>query len=1597
MAIPFKKYGYSMNPITDEIKTPQVFLVNKQLKKIGELYPIENLSVSIHEVNQPDEVSFTYYKETNDRKSPYFDQFDDLSVIQVGDFGFFECSISKNQNTSIVKSVTAQSLGYSELSQILHTLEVNTDDDMNRGDYNEEYPTVFYRNIPIDSDEEQAKKLKESSLLHRILTAAPHYKIGDVSPTLKYVQRTFSWSDRDIISILHDIEQEVTCIFDIQVRIGEDGNVERIINAYDMQYCERCWKEAQKSGTTATSNTSTFRNIINGICQNCNESAHVVDIGCESGIYISTDNLSDDISICGDKDSIKNCFRITGGDDLMTNTVQGLNLSASGKIMAFSDFQKKMMSKELIAKLEQYADDYNTNIGSYEKLLETEYNAYDIRLYLQSGKMPDIEKEIKTTDEALYFVLDHIYKYFNNQFYISSYDNYYKYPSSSAKTSISNLFTTFMPEGFSMTIDKSDNEDDIPEKDYDSNHIYRWYGTIKFYNTGNRDDSYTLHITKSEGTYITSGTSTEKYLSGDTAEQNLVDNFIVQFYFADQSQQEYKKYIEQYSAYLLSTVDLSYENERKKEWEKYGYNLLKSYADGYQKCIETIDDLLRTTEKDSEQYTILMDTRSNYVEIQNDILLQMNVLEDQIFAVCSYLGGDYDDDYLNDKGEISYSFKYYKGENKASIQEIFEHMISSVYAGGYDTNQTVYTPNEFIGTKPCLCLKCNSTNVAVSAEGNICRNPGCGAAGDDIYTYCDIMKNISDSYEQHEGQTLVKLRSQYQDKFETRTYFGDTLYTELLSHIREDIYDNSNFTSDRLSNAQIIQQAKELKAKAEQELAKACTPQYEITTPLSSIVAQKSFMYQGILVNDDYSQFKINNYVRVKIDNDLYKMRITSINLQFPVTDKIDVTFSNVTNCKTNTAMSVKEILDHASSMATSYDYVAAQADKGAVANDQFVQIKNEGLNASLMNVINSRDQDVVIDSHGILLRKKIPETGEYSQYQTKLIDRNIVMTDDNWNTPKLAIGLGMYNGALQYGVWADVICGDLLAGNQLKIYGGGDGTADNATVIIDGKGITLDGGAITWINKGVTDTIEVYYAVSSSNTTHPAESSTEWNKIFTGTLNNNYLWSKTVAIDTVGKKTITYNCLGNSPDGIKTTKKQYYLSISETSATGGSWTDYQPTWAGSGYVWTRTYIEYISGKTEIVGLVYDSGLTKSLRDFSTFKSNVDTALGKSIPTTEIGSDYVISPKIGGGYLYIASGDYSVEIDPNHKAGNNTLDNWLFVIRNKNVNGNDSVVMGVNTDGDGYFNGEIYSTSGNFGGWQIDNGRIYSTDKSKKLSTILYAEGRLYINSEVTDIVKEGSIYIQNKKLGSYLNISSSLITLDDDYTYSGDTSLLDISINNPTTNSPRFYINSRMKTYIGNCEHLNMSGEITLPNNNYIRTYKPGSSNKTALIGWSNGDNIWIGYWNNSPVYAPNSIYLNARNIYYTGNAPHATSSDKRIKSDIDYIEKAKEFILNLEPKQYKLADSTSNRKHMGFIAQDVEKVMLKTIGDTGLVVKQTFNEDVPINFDDDNTYTYALRYEEFIAPIVATIQSQHIDINELKEIVANQTNIINKLKNKI
>ena len=103
---------------------------------------------------------------------------------------------------------------------------------------------------------------------------------------------------------------------------------------------------------------------------------------------------------------------------------------------------------------------------------------------------------------------------------------------------------------------------------------------------------------------------------------------------------------------------------------------------------------------------------------------------------------------------------------------------------------------------------------------------------------------------------------------------------------------------------------------------------------------------------------------------------------------------------------------------------------------------------------------------------------------------------------------------------------------------------------------------------------------------------------------------------------------------------------------------------------------------------------------------------------------------------------------------------------------------------------------------------------------------------------------------------------------------------------------------------------------------------------------------------------------------------SDKNKKNSIKDIDHKYQLLFdNLKPVSYKYNNGTSDRTHIGFIAQDVEEALKIAAIDTkdfaGFVIKNK----------DTNTPLYTLRYEEFIALNTNEIQKLKQRVKELED----------------
>ena len=68
-----------------------------------------------------------------------------------------------------------------------------------------------------------------------------------------------------------------------------------------------------------------YRGEFTGSCPKCKSTNINEGYGVDTSIFISSDECGADIQFTTDTDSVKNCFKLEAGDDLMTATIRNCN------------------------------------------------------------------------------------------------------------------------------------------------------------------------------------------------------------------------------------------------------------------------------------------------------------------------------------------------------------------------------------------------------------------------------------------------------------------------------------------------------------------------------------------------------------------------------------------------------------------------------------------------------------------------------------------------------------------------------------------------------------------------------------------------------------------------------------------------------------------------------------------------------------------------------------------------------------------------------------------------------------------------------------------------------------------------------------------------------------------------------------------------------------------------------------------------------------------------------------------------------------------------------------------------------------------------
>lgn len=339
-----------------------------------------------------------------------------------------------------------------------------------------------------------------------------------------------------------------------------------------------------------------------------------------------------------------------------------------------------------------------------------------------------------------------------------------------------------------------------------------------------------------------------------------------------------------------------------------------------------------------------------------------------------------------------------------------------------------------------------------------------------------------------------------------------------------------------------------------------------------------------------------------------------------------------------------------------------------------------------------------------------------------------------------------------------------------------------------------------------------------------------------------------------------------------------------------------------------------------------------------------------------------------------------------------------------------TITLGGN--GNGYGTLRVYDDSGNLvgeinryginviqgslGGWKITDNSI--------IRDYVTADGdtyRTYIHTPTGDVSYEMAYALQIKKAGS--DTFETLWCIDATGALYMD-GTLDVGSTVTFAKTLAVYGNA---TFSGT--ETVFDSTIDFHNALYAR-----NENGIQFRFWNwQGDGVWL---NNITTNGTQNIYFfpTTDNEVYLGGpdyrwkdiyAYHATisTSDRRLKKDIEGLDamKASAFIMGLKPSSYKMIDGDSGRTHYGLISQDVEEVM-DTLGMTSLdfagfikspkleTRKNEKNEEYVVPVEGE--YTYGLRYEEFIAPLIKMVQYQEerirsleTQVKELMEVVKN------------
>lgn len=275
---------------------------------------------------------------------------------------------------------------------------------------------------------------------------------------------------------------------------------------------------------------------------------------------------------------------------------------------------------------------------------------------------------------------------------------------------------------------------------------------------------------------------------------------------------------------------------------------------------------------------------------------------------------------------------------------------------------------------------------------------------------------------------------------------------------------------------------------------------------------------------------------------------------------------------------------------------------------------------------------------------------------------------------------------------------------------------------------------------------------------------------------------------------------------------------------------------------------------------------------------------------------------------------------------------------------------------------------------KVSKGDVVS-EINQSADTITLTSGRLVITTgnltldSAGNVSMTGNINAISGKVGMFNITNGRLEWMNQGTVISG--SGLETSVVSALPNVDGITFGSNNKETIIDGSTVYCIRDMRFDFDHYIRT-----SSDTSIIGWSSYGNLHIGDYNRSVL--PSSLILNSKKVQMVNASGslvdiNSNTSDEREKNILSRIEqkKAVEFIKNLVPIAYQYKAESNPDTHWGFGAQTTLAAMEDSgMGESRLIERNPYVPGAPINPDDETTFFYSMKPDEFAAPFAAAFQ---------------------------